>query len=90
MFNKFFIFSNNINARMCKINLPFTLYRKKNSFLNFFSSKKNNKLEKTNKENKFDLSNDNDVETDYKYLKIDEIETIDENIRSPVIKEYFI
>jgi hypothetical protein len=75
---------------MCKINLPFTLYRKKNSFLNFFSSKKNNKLEKTNKENKSDLSNDNDTETDYKYLKIEEIETVDENIRSPVIKEYFI
>ena len=45
MFNKFFIFSNNINARMCKINLPFTLYRKKR-FFKFFSNKKNNKLEK--------------------------------------------
>jgi len=90
MFNKFFIFSNNINTRMCKINLLFTLYRKKNSFLNFFSSKKNNKLEKINKENKSDLSNDNNAETDYKYLKIEEIEMDDENIRSPVIKEYFI
>ena len=89
MFSKFFIFSNNINTRMCKINLPFTLYRKKNSFLNFFCLKKNNKLEKTNKENKSDLST-NDTETDYKYLKIEEIETVDENIRSPVIKEYFI
>jgi hypothetical protein len=89
MFSKFFIFSNNINTRMCKINLPFTLYRKKNSFLNFFCLKKNNKLEKTNKENKSDLST-NDTETDYKYLKIEEIEIVDENIRSPVIKEYFI
>lgn len=90
MFSKFFIFSNNINARMCKINLPFTLYRKKNKFLNYFSIKKNNKLEKTNKENNSEISSNNDIKTDYKYLKIDEIDTIDENIRSPVIKEYFI